>query len=140
MKIDASGCSALLLAIGLFVAGAAPSQGAPAVFSANQGSPAAQSAGSALTTPGVPGDLKPVAENQITAPDQLTDADRALHEETPPAPAVAVTANEEPTPRATATMASKDHSLWDETSLIGKIFVGLGTLLTLASAARMFMA
>jgi hypothetical protein len=36
--------------------------------------------------------------------------------------------------------ASSDSSSSDQTSLIGKIFIGFGTLLTLASAARMFMA
>jgi hypothetical protein len=38
-------------------------------------------------------------------------------------------------------MASgKEDSAWDQTSLIGKIFIGFGALLTMASAARMFMA
>jgi hypothetical protein len=36
--------------------------------------------------------------------------------------------------------AGNDHSPWDETSLIGKVFIGFGTLLTIASAVRMFMA
>jgi hypothetical protein len=42
-------------------------------------------------------------------------------------------------PAATAT-ARRESSTWDQTSLIGKIFIGFGTLLTMASAARMFMA
>ena len=33
-----------------------------------------------------------------------------------------------------------ENSTWDQTSLIGKIFIGFGALLTMASAARMFMA
>ena len=33
-----------------------------------------------------------------------------------------------------------DSSTLDKTSLIGKIFIAFGALLTLASAARMFMA
>ena len=33
-----------------------------------------------------------------------------------------------------------ESSTWDQTSLIGKIFIGFGALLTMASAARMFMA
>ena len=37
-------------------------------------------------------------------------------------------------------MASTDDSTWGQTSLIGKIFIAFGGLLTLASAARMFMA
>ena len=44
-----------------------------------------------------------------------------------------------PTQRTIA-MAGNDHSVWDETSLIGKVFIAFGTLLTIASAARMFMA
>ncbi len=32
------------------------------------------------------------------------------------------------------------NSTWDHTSLIGKIFIGFGVLLTMASAARMFIA
>ena len=36
--------------------------------------------------------------------------------------------------------ASSEGSAWDQSSLIGKIFIGFGALLTLASAARMFMA
>src|SRR5256885_11257376 len=30
-------------------------------------------------------------------------------------------------------------SAWDHTSIIGKIFIGFGALLTMASAARMFL-
>jgi hypothetical protein len=36
--------------------------------------------------------------------------------------------------------SSNESSTWDQTSLIGKIFIGFGALLTMASAARMFMA
>jgi hypothetical protein len=41
--------------------------------------------------------------------------------------------------QAPAAVSSSD-STWDQTSLIGKIFIAFGGLLTLASAARMFMA
>ena len=78
---------------------------------------------------------------QVAASDQLNDSDRALRE-TPPAPAsppAAVATNDAPAQRTVA-MAGNDHSLWDETSLIGKVFIAFGTLLTIASAARMFMA
>jgi hypothetical protein len=37
-------------------------------------------------------------------------------------------------------VAGSQNATWDETSLIGKIFIGFGALLTIASAARMFMA
>ena len=41
---------------------------------------------------------------------------------------------------AAAAASSKEDSAWDQTSLIGKIFIAFGALLTMASAARMFMA
>jgi hypothetical protein len=81
-------------------------------------------------------DAQPAAGNAV-ANEQLSDTDRALRE--PPAQPVAVASNDAPAQRTVA-MAGNDHSLWDETSLIGKMFIAFGTLLTLASAARMFMA
>ncbi len=80
-------------------------------------------------------------EGQVAASDQLNDADRALREAAPPAssPSVAVASNDASAQRTVA-MAGNDHSVWDETSLIGKVFIAFGTLLTIASAARMFMA
>jgi hypothetical protein len=43
-------------------------------------------------------------------------------------------------PQTQAAAVSNDDSAWSQTSLIGKIFIAFGGLLTLASAARMFMA
>ncbi len=75
------------------------------------------------------------------AASQLNDADRAVRGGAPPVPAAAVaSAGAEPPPARTATASTNEHSVWDETSLAGKIFVGFGALLTVASAARMFMA
>jgi len=37
------------------------------------------------------------------------------------------------------TVSNDDSSGWDKASIIGKIFIACGTLLTLGSAARMFM-
>ena len=130
MKNLASGCS--LLAIGLLVCVAEPSHAAPARFdtAAMQG----------WVAPAQWDSLTPVAEKQVVGADDLNEVDRAAPEQTPLAPPVAVTSNEEQKRRTTVAMASNDHSVWDETSMIGKIFNGLGTLLTLASAARMFMA
>jgi len=71
----------------------------------------------------------------VAAADQLNDADRAL---TPPAANSAAPPANQLQPRAAA--ASRDSSTWEQTSLIGKIFIGFGALLTMASAARMFMA
>jgi hypothetical protein len=84
------------------------------------------------------GEAQP-AEGQVVANDQLNDGDRALREQAPPGQPVAVASNDAPEQRTVA-MAGDDHSLWDETSLIGKMFIAFGTLLTIGSAARMFMA
>jgi len=40
---------------------------------------------------------------------------------------------------AMVTVSNDDSSGWDKASIIGKIFIACGTLLTLGSAARMFM-
>jgi hypothetical protein len=69
----------------------------------------------------------------LVAADQLNDVDRSLREGSPAKP---VSAN--PPPAPVAAVSGKD-SAWDKTSLIGKIFIGFGALLTMASAARMFM-
>lgn len=79
------------------------------------------------------------AENQVVEPDQLNDIDRAVQQDSPPAQKAVIAATEAQ-PRPAPVMASSQNSAWDQSSLIGKIFIGVGTLLTLASAARMFMA
>ena len=76
---------------------------------------------------------------ELVAADQLNDVDRALSEdksEEKPAPAPTVAMA---TAQAPAAVSSDDFT-WDQTSLIGKIFIAFGGLLTMASAARMFMA
>jgi hypothetical protein len=80
--------------------------------------------------PANPGDAQARADTPVVAADQLNDVDRALHESNPPAAATV----------AMAPVASNESSTWDQTSLIGKIFIGFGALLTMASAARMFIA
>ncbi|WP_298241694.1 hypothetical protein [uncultured Bradyrhizobium sp.] len=82
----------------------------------------------------------PNAENQVVAPDQLNDIDRALQQDTPPAQKTVLAATEAQLRPAPVMASSQQSSAWDQSSLIGKIFIGVGTLLTLASAARMFMA
>jgi len=91
---------------------------------------------------------QPASDTPVVASDQLNDLDRALAP--PPAqpgaaapvdaqqaqPAGPLAAN----PPAVVLAASNGNSTWDQTSLIGKIFIGFGALLTLASAARMFIA
>lgn len=90
-----------------------------------------------------PTDAEAPAENGAAASDQLNDLDRALHE----TPATATSATQgvvlASTSRATSetvAQASNDSSTLDRTSMIGKIFIAVGALLTVASAARMFMA
>jgi hypothetical protein len=91
-----------------------------------------------------PGDAPASADTPVVAADQLNDVDRALHEGSPPpAPTLAMTSADTPAARAARVVArsnSSEGSTWDQTSLIGKIFIGFGALLTMASAARMFMA
>ena len=79
----------------------------------------------------------------MVAADQLNDVDKTLQEG---GPATAATAAASPsaaptaTPPATAAVTmTSESSTWDQTSLIGKIFIGFGALLTMASAARMFL-
>jgi hypothetical protein len=82
----------------------------------------------------------PALETQVVTSDQLNEVDRALQQANPPAQkTVLAAADAQPRP-APVMAASSDSSTWDQTSLIGKIFIGFGALLTLASAARMFMA
>ncbi|QIG98680.1 MULTISPECIES: hypothetical protein [unclassified Bradyrhizobium] len=98
-----------------------------------------------------PADAQP--DSNVVASDQLNDVDRALQQEQPaeqPQPAQPQAAQQEPPPAQPPTvaaapkpapvLASSDSSSLDQTSLIGKIFIGFGALLTVASAARMFMA
>jgi hypothetical protein len=73
----------------------------------------------------------------VTAPDQLNDLDRALQEN--PSTQTVAMAQAKPAQQENPAQASSNDSL-DKTSLIGKIFIAFGTLLTMASAARMFMA
>ncbi|MDO8401367.1 MAG: hypothetical protein Q7T45_26525 [Bradyrhizobium sp.] len=92
-----------------------------------------------------PVDAQPAAEAEVVASDQLNDLDRALQQAKPDAKSAASTMTlasvETPaSPAAPVMAASKEDSAWDQTSLIGKIFIAFGALLTMASAARMFMA
>jgi hypothetical protein len=79
---------------------------------------------------------KPDDGTLVVAADQLNDVDRGLREGDQPAAAVA---NPPPAQAAAMTM-TPEFSVWDHTSLIGKLFIGFGALLTMASAARMFIA
>jgi hypothetical protein len=80
------------------------------------------------------------AAAELVSADQLNDVDRALSDaksddkDKAPAATLAMAVAQAPV------MASTDDSTWGQTSLIGKIFIAFGALLTLASAARLFMA
>ena len=126
----------------------------PSVANANALAPADSATGNAAkamsvraneivqNAPDNPANAEAAAQTQVVAADELNDVDRALHETTPPAPTQAMAAADAPAaPVAPVMAASNDESsTWDQTSLIGKIFIGFGALLTVASAARMFMA
>jgi hypothetical protein len=79
-----------------------------------------------------------VTSMQLVEADQLNDADKTLQE--PASPSQTTVAVAPTRPVATAKPAAQESSTWDQTSLIGKIFIAFGALLTVASAARMFMA
>ncbi|GAC1338490.1 MAG: hypothetical protein NVS2B1_07170 [Bradyrhizobium sp.] len=94
------------------------------------------------TAPSSPWQAQPAPQTDVISPDQLNDIDRALHESAPPVPTIAMAAADAPAPAPAKPVAAttSESSAWDQTSLIGKIFIGFGALLTVASAARMFMA
>ena len=79
------------------------------------------------------------AINQVVPADQLNEIDRAASNDAFRSRTTG--ANGGPSRRmAPAIVAATDNSVWDTTSLVGKIFVIFGALLTVASAARMFIA
>ena len=131
MTTKTSGRAAfVILAIGLLVGIAGPSKAQSA------DNAAADNAG--VTAPANPAEAQAAPANQAAGTDQLSDADRAARQDDVKTPVV-VTQTETPA-RATPVVAGSQNASWDETSLIGKIFIGFGALLTVASAARMFMA
>jgi len=138
--IKANGHSALIIATTL-AAGLLAGQPAPANAADDLNSPVfvtPPSSGAQPSAGQVPAG-QAAGEIQAAAPDQANETDRTLRDN--PAPATAAASNEAPAARSAPVMAaSGEHSVWDETSLIGKIFIGFGALLTIASAARMFMA
>ena len=88
-----------------------------------------------------PSDPQAATDAQVVSSDQLNDVDRALQQTAPPPSTQTVAmAAAKAAPAAPALASGGDSSTWDQTSLIGKIFIAFGALLTMASAARMFMA
>jgi hypothetical protein len=87
-----------------------------------------------------PADAEAPADTAVVAPDQLNEADRALHLQEAPSTQTVAMASAKPAAESPGQAATNDSSTLDKTSLIGKIFIAFGALLTVASAARMFMA
>ncbi len=131
MTNKASG-AAFILAIGLLTGFAGPTWAAD---------PQADATG--VTAPAAQAEPQQAAPADQAAPnDQLNASDRAAQPDDVRTPVV-VTQNQQPDAQAarpSPVAAGSQSASWDETSLIGKIFIGFGALLTVASAARMFMA
>jgi hypothetical protein len=131
MTTKTSGRAAfVILTIGLLVGIAGPSKAQSADNAATDNA--------GVTAPANPAEAQAAPANQAAGTDQLSDADRAARQDDVKTPVV-VTQTETPA-RANPVVAGSQNANWDETSLIGKIFIGFGALLTVASAARMFMA
>jgi hypothetical protein len=88
-----------------------------------------------------PAEAETPAEPGAVAADQPNTFDRSLTPSDQPTAAttqgVVLASTSRPSPEQAA---SNDSSTLDKTSMIGKIFIAVGALLTVASAARMFMA
>ena len=128
----------------------ASSQMPPEVANANAQLAAADTptaaAASAMTSRAAD-NLQAAADNSATpetaavAPEPSSNADRAVAQDNPPAPKAVIAATDaQPRPAPVLAASVQQGSAWDQSSLIGKIFIGFGALLTIASAARMFMA
>lgn len=130
MTNKTTGRAALILAIGLLAGFAGPSWATDP-----------QSDATTVTTPSNPVDPQPAPAAQAAPSDQLNASDRAAQPDDVRTPVI-VTQSQPETPavRPSPVVAGSQNATWDETSLIGKIFIGFGALLTVASAARMFMA
>lgn len=146
MKIGASGRAALTLVTTL-IAGAllaaTPAVSDPISRRSASAEPfviaqteAATPAGAAADQPNQP----IAADSNVLEADQLNALDMAASQATERV-AAPETAKEQSAPAAPKAdiAAAKGGSTWDQTSVIGKVFIAFGGLLTLASAARMLM-
>jgi hypothetical protein len=122
MTIKASGRA--LLAIGLLLGLASVAQAATADSVWPQVPQAASS------------NTQPRTDTQLAASDQLNAADRAVSEpaQTVQSTTVSAPTSQPDTQSVVPVVASSDEGS-DTSSLIGKIFIAFGTLLTLGSAA-----
>jgi hypothetical protein len=116
----------------------ANAQLASADVSADSASAMTAKANTLLAAADKPAEAQGAADPTVVSSDQLNDVDRAL-QQNPAAQTIAM-AVARPSPATPVQASSNESSTWDQTSLIGKIFIAFGALLTMASAARMFMA
>ncbi len=86
------------------------------------------------------GDAQPPEAIEVASADQLNDIDRAASADTPAPKTIAQKTTAPPISSGQVQVTASSADTWDQTSLIGKIFVAFGGLLTLASAARLFIA
>ena len=131
MTNKATGRAALILAVGLLAGFTGPSWAADP-----------QTDAASVTAPSNPVDPQAAPAAQAAPSDQLNASDRAAQPDDMKTPVIVTQQSQPETPavRASPVVAGSQNATWDETSLIGKIFIGFGALLTVASAARMFMA
>ena len=88
-----------------------------------------------------PADAEAPADTAVVAPDQLNDDRSGATSTGGPLHADGCDGlDHRPASESPGQAANNDSSTLDKTSLIGKIFIAFGALLTMASAARMFMA
>ena len=87
-----------------------------------------------------PAEAETPAEPAAVAADQPTTFDRSLTPSDQPAAATTGLVLASTSRPSSEQASSNDSSTLDRTSMIGKIFIAIGALLTVASAARMFMA
>jgi hypothetical protein len=130
MTNKASALAAFILTIGLLAGFAGPTWAADP-----------QTDATGVTAPTDPQQAAPA--DQAMPNDQLSASDRAAQPDDVKTPVIVTQQSPQPdasAAHATPVVAGSQSASWDETSLIGKIFIGFGALLTVASAARMFMA
>ena len=133
MTIQASGRSALIAAAALVAASVMSLAGTGPTFATAVAAGTMQVAAADMPT-----DSTATAVDRSVDPAQGATAGQA-EMQTAPDDQTADAASET-TPTQNASAASNDDSSgWDKASIIGKIFIACGTLLTLGSAARMFM-
>ena len=135
MMIQASGRSALIAAAAL-VAASVLSLAAPARPLRRPW----RRGGMQIAAADTPGDGTATAVDRSVDPAQGTPAVAAGQTDAQaPADQTADSATETTSTQQASAVSNDDSSGWDKASIIGKIFIACGTLLTLGSAARMFM-